>query len=271
MAQNNGGFGGDGGGDNADFSASNGGELASLGLIDPATGTPTATDDWSPADARQPQGLKGQQGDSPQSGPNVEAPTTPAASGSQWDSDDNPYKKQLEALQSGRGGDPRESAIQTYNSRIQSLRAEGQQAYNVLVSPDPATGQPRMSPEHAKAMVMAAYNASVAQAQRDADRIALGPLARRAAAEQIAKEHGNGRVKAEDIMQHRSPDAMIAAAQTLAKTQRDGSFNQRRQNGTDKVEGAAPSGKALSEAYDNLSPMSKISLGLRRGQLATSA
>lgn len=90
----------------------------------------------------------------------------------------------------------------------------------------------------------------------------MEPVAKRAAAEKIAKEHG---VDIEDIINEGNPLAMSTRAKTIADLTRDGRFQRRKESGADVAEGSRSFSNAIPEGLEKLSPQQKIYAGLARG------
>lgn len=90
----------------------------------------------------------------------------------------------------------------------------------------------------------------------------MQPVAKRAAAEQIAQEHG---VTVDDIINETSPLAMQTRARTIAELKREGKFQERKTNGTDQAEGSRGFSSAIPEAIERMSPQQKMYLGFARG------
>lgn len=260
--------------------------LASLGLVDVRTGRAVATDEWSPGDAGNPPlnpadrraaGLDDDEaeGNEPPS-TNVDPAATQSRQTQQrpgtpnWDSDDNPFKKQFTELQARVGAtpDPVETARQNYAQREQVLNQERQTAYNLLTTQG-IDGQV-VAPGIARAMVDALHTAAITAARSETDRAALLPIAKQAVAQDIARKHSTGGVTVtpEELMNETTQEAMQARARTLQESRRDGKFQQRKTGRVDRADGASSGGTGVAPgAMDNLSPISRISLGLRRGEL----
>ncbi len=207
--------------------------LVNLGLVDPASGRALPTDDWrpEPAQTSQPAPAQAQPGQTAQG-----ATAGPAAGVSAPASD---VGQQLASVQ----------------SQLQVMAANAY-AQAVASGADPNIARAligaKLSEENAKAVLAARENATL-------------PAAKQMAAEHIATQHGNGAVKAADLMGYDSPNAMITAAQQLAQARRSTSYTQRRAAGVDRAEGtSAPAG--INPAIAGLSPAQKIELGIRRGQ-----
>lgn len=232
--------------------------LVALGLVDAKSGAALPTTDWKPPEGYPgPADAGGDAAGTDQGQPPADKP--PA---DQWESDDNPYKgKYTELSTRVAAGDPSQTAPQQLQQRLQALETERQGFHAQLVNQG-INGQ-KLTPEVATLVANAAYIAAAAQAQTEADRAALMPVAREAVARRIAQEHG---VKFEDILNEPTVEAMQARARTLKESGRNQNFAARKAAGTDSAEGGAPAGGVSPEAISSLSPFSKIALGVRRGE-----
>lgn len=246
-------------------SPTDGDPLVSLGLVDPSTGRATETADWKPND-RTPPGAtpptqRNEYGDpiEPQ-----QQPQQPPAS--DWESDDNPYKKQFRELSSKlTPADPAQDAARNLQTRLAALQQERATAYHNLVN-NPNEAE-RLSPAHAEVLVNSLYSAAASQAQLEADRSALLPTAKRAVADMVAKEFsvGGAKIDPDELVSLNSPGEMRTKAETLRDARRQGNFEQRRAAGTDRAETGSAATRTTREMIEGLSPQQKIALGLRRG------
>lgn len=231
--------------------------LVEMGLVDPGTGKALETADWQPSEPDSPisdkhdQETEAAQNNQGQSG-------TPAAPGL------NPNTQSSPAPQPDSKGDAR-TYLQSESTRLQS---EAQQAIWLatnygIAGPD---GQlQKLDMATAQALVGREMQAQMAEVQRQADRIALAPMAREMAARDIAKEHSlpGITIKAEDLLSEESPAAMKARAKTLAETARDNKFQDRKSDRRDRVESGGSSSQAN---LDDLDSFTRIRLGLLRGE-----
>lgn len=295
-------WGDQGAGDNDFGPLQDGDPLARLGLVDPKTGQALATADWTPpadypqrfrvqtdssdttggddTDSDDDDGGADADADADRTGDTTRTDQQPAQrpqagqqggkppAGPDWESDQNPYKTRFAQLQSRLGpADPARDAAQQFDQRVNQLRGEAAQFVQQLTTVG-IDGQ-KWPQQVAQTVADALLAGAIAQAERDRDRAVLMPTARRAVAEQIASEFSTGNVKIEanELADYNTPDAMRTAAKVLQDTRRDKSFNGRRKTGKDRAETGAPAGKVTQEQIDALSPFSKITLGLRRGDL----
>lgn len=263
--------------------------LVNLGLVDVSTGRALPTDDWSPtapaagarsATATREVGdeLEGDEDEGDDGEPQAtEVQQTPSRQVQQskapnWDSDENPFKKQYEELQTrlGAAPDPVVQARQTFDQQVQVLGAQRDAAYQTLITQG-LNGQ-AVPPAMAKVATDALYERFVGEARSTAERAALLPVAKQTVANDIAKKHSVGKVviKPEELMGEPTQEAMTARARTLAETRRDGAFQARKTSRRDRAEGAGGAPTVPAGAMDDLSPSARISLGLRRGQLRDS-
>lgn len=227
--------------------------LEDLGLVDPSSGRALSTADWSPAGTPAPGGLRDWDEGSPSASP---SPSSTPDTG--WDSDANPYKAEAERLR-GETPDPTQQAQSQLQTRTREIDSQAQAAFAQLIG----TGMPA---EQAQLLVGAAKVAANAEAQMQADRLALLPAAKRAVSEKIAKEFSmpNARIDPTEILSESSVDGMRARAKTLQETRRGQAYTARRVSGADRVErGAAPGTKVN---YDDLSITDTIKLGILRNQ-----
>jgi hypothetical protein len=204
--------------------------LVHLGLVD-RTGAAVPTDDWQPSPTTQP-AISGQ----PQVQPGQPAPAQPQVQGPVIDP----------------------SHGQQLQTHVATLHAMASDAYARAVTQGADPGQ-------AQALIGARLDAEVARAEAQAVRTAGAPAVKSQVANIIAGKFGNGAVTAQDLLGYDSPQAMELAAQQLAQSRRNSSFQSRRAAGVDRVEGSSSPG-GLAPAIAGLSPEKKIELGIRRGQ-----
>lgn len=236
--------------------------LIGLGLVDPKSGSPVQTSDWSPADT-QPD-AKFSDGEPQQDGVSEPSPSAPATATPQPvgtagvgatsnESSDAPILGQIREAQ--------QAAQQDMLVKMSNARLEAAQVLPVLI-------QQGMPKDQAEALVQTGLMAFEANLRTEAQQTALMPVAKLQVAMDIAAKNSNANVKIDpqELLTETSPNAMIAKAQTLATQRRDNAFNQRRTSGVDAVESGAPAGTDLSQAYEKLGPLQKIRLGIMRGQ-----
>lgn len=245
------------------------GPLAELGLIDPKTGNAVATEDWQPPAqgqqtdqnipprrSDQGQGEQGQQAE--------QRPQTPQPSARETELERE--NRELRARMTP--ADPGRDAAANLQRRQQELQGYAQQAYHTLtttpVMDGPNGTRVPMPPQWAQEIVGGQLRAYLAEAQLEADRAALLPTAKRAVAEELAKEYTG--VTADELVSLNSVDAMRTKAETLRDARRDSSFQSRRQSNTDRAEGGSATGISLSKAMEALSPTEMVKLGVARGQ-----
>lgn len=201
--------------------------------------------------------------------------TTPkdSAAVSTWESDDNPYKvKYNEAV----ANQPSE-ADQLKSARDQvkaKLDQDARDAYLHFSAMKDEKGEPLYHPAALAATIRAHHTELTTALQTEYERTVAGPVARRYAAEDIAKKAG-GNVKVEDIINLPSTDAMVAVAQHIAKNgggtatskshaqERDERFQERRASGVDTAESGSPLSRSVSEVFAKLPPKDKIAYSLK--------
>lgn len=235
--------------------------LVELGLVDPATGKALETSDWKPPEPETPKSPVSDQYDqerdqATQAQDTQQAPA--AAPGI------NPNSGQAPAAQPDPKGDAR-TYLQTETTRLQQ---DAQQAIWLATNygiqgPD---GQlQKLDLQTAQALVGRELQAQMSEIQRQADRIALAPMAKEMAARDIAKQHSlpGVTIKAEDLLSEDTPAGMKARAKTLAETARDGKFQDRKADRRDRVEAGGSSSHANTDDMDSFT---RIRLGLLRGE-----
>jgi len=237
--------------------------LLNLGLVDPKTGRPTTAANWGGEFDQKPEDIvPAVEGDV--LFPQDQERERPKA---EWDSEENPYKKDAEAFRSTSDPNRARSAAArtTYETKVQQLMYQAQAAHNALVSAKDEKGQSIYSPQIATAIVEPILKAEVSKAYTEAMQEALLPTAARQVAEDIVRKVGNG-VTVEDIIDQPNPQAMEAVARKVSSLNRGERFEQRRQSGADRAESGAPGvSTALPESFERLNPKMKIKYGLIRG------
>jgi hypothetical protein len=151
---------------------------------------------------------------------------------------------------------------QQYDQTISTLDQQAEMAFHYGRTLTNSEGQRVYSDEQLAAQIGQELQAAKQQAYLAGVMQRLQPVAQRAAAEKIAKEHG---VDVQDILNESSPVAMSTRAKTIAELKRDGRFQERKKNGTDTAEGSRGFSNAVPEAIDKLSPQQKMYVGFARG------
>lgn len=213
--------------------------LVALGLVDPKTGAALATEDWSPEGAAAPSLA-------PSATTSASASTAP-----DWESPDNPYKAQAQP-------DPARAAQQHLQTKQAQLQSEAQAARAMLL----ANG---MHPEYANALVGALQTAAMAQAQAEAERIALYPTVRKEVAGRIAEDYAlpGVEIKADQLARFGSVAEMEAEARRLQREAANTRFQGRVTKQVDRVEGGPSAGQGRLD-YNALEPQQVIKLGIAR-------
>lgn len=229
--------------------------LISLGLIDPKQfDQPNPMDDQDFGDRQQ------------QSQADVQEEDTEEEKTFDWESDDNPYKSKVRELE-GRIDSAPAKAGQTYEQQALKIEQEANAVHAQLTQQFVTTG--KVPQEFVNALVETGKKAALAQAQLEAERAVLMPAAKREVAERLAKKYSAGKVSVSsaEILNEPTLEAMESRAKTLAEARRDGSFQQRKAQKADKVEGGSSSrGGIDQQTLAQLSPDAIIKLGLTRGQ-----
>jgi hypothetical protein len=206
---------------------------------------------------------QGEEGHEPAAAPQ---PATPAApSGTDWESDDNPYKQAVAAAAENRQQGP------SLNEQVAAVRAKGAELLPGVQAQLVAMGvDEKAAPALAQDYVNSQMSAVIAELNRQNDRqvIFRTGAVQRAAAEKIAKSVSTKevQVKPEEIVGEPTVDAMQARARTLIETRRAVKFEGRKAAGADRAEGGASAGAISPEVLSKMSPEQKISYGIKHGQ-----
>lgn len=245
--------------------------LAELGFIDPQTGRPFQTPDWSPS---QPVAARSDDYEVDETRQWGEAPREQSltqAQPSAWDSPENPYRAEALRFRQSQGQqDPVKQAQAWYQGQEQQLVAGATQFRTQLLSQRDAQGRQMVPEELADLVTALGLRAALAETREKAFQYATYDVATEKAAQRIARDHsvGNVKVNARDLLDAGSAEGMAARARYIANQQaqqRETRFQARVMAGTDRRESGAPAGTALSQAYESMSPANKIRLGLLRG------
>jgi hypothetical protein len=191
----------------------------------------------------------------PQVQPAVEAPnpkidTSPAPSSQPLETDPN------------RLGDQSDPVRAEYDKTVATLEQQAREAFLIGRTAVDEQGNRVYTDEQLAQMIGPQFQHATQQAYLAAVMQRMQPVAKRAAAEQIAKEYG---VQVDDVINEESPVAMRTRAKTIADLERDGRFERRKNAGTDTAEGSRSFNNAVPEGLDKLSPQQKIYAGLARG------
>lgn len=178
----------------------------------PASSTETEADQEAlPESPSEPGAGAEQPGVSPASSEVGGAAPTP---GADWESDDNPYKRDLEAAA-------------RYMGNIELA-----QIHNDLA-------RAGMQPQHIE--IVLRERAARLAAEKKLVSLAQSPAIRRLAAEAAARPYAQYGVTAEDLADAPTPDAMDWYAKKLATQNQKRGLQRRREEGADSVEGTSPS------------------------------
>lgn len=224
-----------------EFTVENDPVLNDLGLIDPKTGRPLPTADWSPDADRA----------TPASGRDASAGAEPT---DKWATPDNPFYQQViqanHPVAQGRG-------------YLQSKQAEVSAQYQSNVATLVANGVPQ---DGAQLVAGLAAKAQLAEARNEAEHIALGPRVREHVAADIAARYSTSGAKVEpaELLTEESPQAMEAIAKRIQRDRRDARASTRSASGTDRAEGGPSQGARID--YSKLTAQQAIKVGLARGQ-----
>jgi hypothetical protein len=209
--------------------------LRSLGLLDPETGNLV---------------------DDPELPPEL-TPTSQTGK-TNWESDDNPYKTKYQEVEKSKP-----TVGQTLQETHAQLDRWAAEAW------EHATKTLNVRGDIATAFIEPQLRAAKAEAELVANRQATLPMARRQAAESIAKEVSDKNlvINADELVDEPSLEAMRTKAKTLAKERRDFRYQGRRAGKVDSAEGGPPTSSSVSEALSKVDSTTKIALGLRRGDV----
>lgn len=210
--------------------------LAQLGLLDPSTGEAFTS------------GTSG-------SAPGGEVFQGPARS--QWDTDANPYFKRVQEIEKNQP-----TIGQSLESYQATLRAQAQEAISVAV-------QNNIPLAMAQAVIAPQLEAELAKSELVANRQATLPMARRQAAEGIAKELSTREVviNPDELLSEQSLEGMRARGATLRDERRKFRYDSRRITSADRAEGAPNASTQHAAGLDDLSSFGKIKAGLLRGDV----
>lgn len=149
-----------------------------------------------------------------------------------------------------------------YEQTVQTLEKDAQMAFLYGQMLTNEQGERVYSDQQLAQLIGQELQAARQQAYLGGVMQRLQPVAQRAAAEKIAKEHG---VDVADIVNEASPIAMETRAKTIAELKRDGRFQERKSAGTDTAEGSRGFSSAIPEAIEKLTPQQKMYVGFARG------
>ena len=209
--------------------------LAQLGLLDPDTGQPVADSGATPG---------GAPGSSAQSA---------------WETDDNPYFKRVKEIEQ-----QQPTIGDSLSQRQNTLRMQASEAVSAAV----ANGIPL---QFAQNIIGPKLEAELAKAELEANRQATLPMARRQAAEGIAKEISTREVviNPDELLNETSLEGMRSRAATLRDERRNFKYASRRITGVNRAEGPPASNASHAAGLDQLSSFGKIKAGLLRGDVKT--
>lgn len=151
---------------------------------------------------------------------------------------------------------------QKYDSTLSQLQQTAQMAFLRGQTLTNEQGERLYSDEELAQRIGGEYQYFAQQAFLGSVMEKMQPVAKRAAAEEIAKEYG---VEVGDIINEGSPVEMRTRAKTIADLVRDGRFVARKEAGTDAAEGSRSYNNSIPEALNNLSPQQKMYVGFARG------
>lgn len=235
--------------------------FADLGLVDPDSGKATTPPNWGKepeADRDADIGIE-----DPES---VVTRTAEEPKANQWDTDENPYKKQFDELVAKGVVEP-DPIRAEYNAKVRDLEQKANEAFIHFSSLKDAEGKPVYDPRALHAQIGVMLDGLIAQAKNEAYQAVMKPTAVRHVAEDIVKKVGGG-VTIDDIITLPDPQSMMAAAKAIAKRtngDRDSKFEARRASGVDNAESAKTLSRAVPQSYETLSPHQKIKYGILRG------
>jgi hypothetical protein len=240
--------------------------LANLGLVDPGTGRPLVTPDWNgqPSPDPRPQ-------DDDFGGMVAQNQPLHQQGASQWDSPENPYLREVQAMRAQQGPqDPAGQARVWLQQQEGYLQSQAVEFYNRLRAEKTPDGRQAVPDELAQFISMNTLRAAQAEARTQAFAYATQDVAVEKVARNIARDHSTPqrKIDPQELLTERSAEAMAARARTLATTQgviRDARFAARAAAGVDRREGGVPAGQSLARAYDDLSPQAMMRLGILRG------
>jgi hypothetical protein len=250
--------------------------LIEAGLVDPSSGAflsepnfgappeadvprdplPDLPDD-APGDGERAQPQPNQK---PASQPQVvETPSAPSGHPDPGDQGPPPGEPQHDPRRLGEASDP---VRQQYDQGVMALRQQAREAFLIGRQLTDQEGNRVYSDQELEAKI--GQNLALMEHQMYLAGVMerMQPVAKRAAAEKMAKDYG---VDVEDIINEPNPIAMETRAKTIHDLMRDGRFQRRRDQGVDTAEGSRSFSNAIPEAIDKLSPQQKMYVGLARG------
>ncbi len=174
----------------------------------------------------------------------------------------NPGASGLDSSNPNQLGGESDPVRQSYDQQVQQLQQTAMLAFANGRAAVNEQGERLYSDEELAARIGQEYQYYAQQAYLGAVMQKMQPVAKRAAAEGIAKEYG---VDLDDIINEENPVAMTARAKTIADLTRDGRFVKRRNDGVDTAEGSRSYSNSIPEAIENLSPRQKMYIGFARG------
>jgi hypothetical protein len=249
--------------------------LAEAGLVDPSSGEFTSAPNFGAAyeseePARQP---LPEEKDAPESQPaEKQNPASvpqvqPGQSAPRGDPGTDPDNRgmpsgqlvQADAAKLGEADDPIRSR---YDQTVSTMRQQAQMAFMQGQQMVNEKGERVYSDEQLAQFLGSQLQNAEQQVYLHAVMERMQPVAKRAAAEKMAKDYG---VEVDDIINEANPVAMETRAKTIADLTRQGRFEKRKAAGTDTAEGSRNFSNAIPEGIDKLSPQQKIYAGLARG------
>jgi hypothetical protein len=159
-------------------------------------------------------------------------------------------------------GDTADPIRQDYESHVGTLRQQAREAFLVARTLTDNEGNRLFSDDQLEQRIGQELQMAERQAYLTGVMRRMEPVAKRAAAEKIAQDHG---VDVADIINEPNHIAMQARAKTIADLTRDGRFQRRKESGTDVAEGSRSYNNSVPEGLEKLSPQQKIYAGLARG------
>ncbi len=235
-------------------------DLARLGIVDPNTGQPLPG--ALPQDEGYQQGTVDAFAEASEERAALAEGQAPGAT--IWDRDENPWKQKATEAEKRLQQNTPTVADQLTAQQTQHQRWAAE-AYDI------ATRQ-GMNPQLAETVIRSELEKLNAQAELVAHRQAALPMVRRGAAEEIAAEFSDQRVRIDpkELGGLSSMEAMRETAKVLkaerSRSTADQSYTQRQLTGVDRAEGA-PMQTGRSRAPENITPTSRIAYGLERGHL----
>jgi hypothetical protein len=181
-----------------------------------------------------------------------------------WESDENPYRQQVNELQTqiqetGYRANP-QADLATQEVQIQQ---QGQAILGQFMAGPVARKE--MSPEMAQIMVNLATQNALLDARHTAERQVLMPAAKREVAQRIAKEFSTKKtpVPVDDLMSEPTVEAMRTRAKMTVAQHRDGTFQARKNGNVDRAESSGGRRQVDETALNSMSPQQKIQYGLK--------